>query len=45
MKALMLVGILLVVLGVVSFFVPFPRAEHHGFHFRYHILGIKKNIR
>jgi hypothetical protein len=30
MKALMLVGVLLVVLGIVSFFVPVPRSEHHG---------------
>jgi hypothetical protein len=30
LKALMLVGVLLVVLGVVSFFVPFPHSEHHG---------------
>jgi hypothetical protein len=33
MKALMLVGVLLVVLGVVSFFVPFPHSEHHGVSF------------
>lgn len=30
MKALMLVGVVVLVLGVVSFFVPFPHAEHHG---------------
>lgn len=30
MKALMLVGVLLLVLGLVSFFVPFPHYEHHG---------------
>jgi len=30
MKALMLVGVLLVVLGIVSFFVPVPHSEHHG---------------
>jgi hypothetical protein len=30
MKALMLVGVVLVVLGVISFFVPFPHSEHHG---------------
>lgn len=30
MKALMLTGVLLVVLGIVSFFVPFPHSEHHG---------------
>ena len=26
----MLVGVLLLVLGVVSFFVPFPHSERHG---------------
>jgi hypothetical protein len=30
MKALMLVGVVVLVLGVVSFFVPFPHSEHHG---------------
>lgn len=30
MKALMLVGAVLLVLGVVSFFVPVPHSEHHG---------------
>ncbi len=30
MKALMLVGVVLVVLGVISFFVPYPHSEHHG---------------
>jgi hypothetical protein len=30
MKALLLVGVLLAVLGIVSFFVPFPHSEHHG---------------
>jgi hypothetical protein len=30
MKALMLVGVFLVVLGIVSFFVPVPHSEHHG---------------
>lgn len=30
MKALMLVGVVLVVLGILSFVVPFPHAEHHG---------------
>ncbi len=30
MKALMLVGIVVLVLGVLSFFVPFPHSEHHG---------------
>lgn len=33
MKALMLVGVLLVVLGIVSFFVPVPHSEHHGVSF------------
>jgi hypothetical protein len=26
----MLVGVVVLVLGVVSFFVPFPHSEHHG---------------
>jgi hypothetical protein len=30
MKALLLVGVLLAVLGIVSFFVPIPHSEHHG---------------
>lgn len=30
MKTLMLVGVVVLVLGVVSFFVPFPHSEHHG---------------
>jgi hypothetical protein len=29
-KALLLVGVLLVVLGILSFFVPVPQYEHHG---------------
>ena len=31
MKALFWVGILLLVLGVLSLFVPVPHREHHGF--------------
>jgi hypothetical protein len=30
MKALMVVGVLVLVLGVISFVVPFPHSEHHG---------------
>ncbi len=30
MKPLMLVGVVVLVLGVLSFFVPFPHSEHHG---------------
>jgi hypothetical protein len=30
LKTLMLVGVVVLVLGVVSFFVPFPHSEHHG---------------
>lgn len=30
MKALMLVGVLLVVLGILSFFVPVPHSEQHS---------------
>jgi len=30
MKALFGVGLIVLVLGVLSFFVPVPRREHHG---------------
>jgi hypothetical protein len=30
MKLLMLVGLVVLVLGIVSFFVPVPHSEHHG---------------
>jgi hypothetical protein len=30
MKALFAVGLIIAVLGVLSFFVPVPRTEHHG---------------
>ena len=30
MKALLVVGVLLLVLGLVSFVVPIPQTEHHG---------------
>jgi len=30
MKALMAVGIILLVLGLLSFVVPVPQTEHHG---------------
>ena len=30
MKALMLVGVVVLALGVLSFFVPFPHSERHG---------------
>ena len=30
MKALMLVGVVVLVLGIISFFVPFPHTEHQG---------------
>jgi hypothetical protein len=33
MKALMLVGVLVLVLGILSFFVPFPHTERHGVRF------------
>lgn len=33
MKALMLVGVVVLVLGIVSFFVPFPHSEKHGVSF------------
>ena len=30
MKALFIVGLIIVVLGIVSFFVPIAHTEHHG---------------
>lgn len=30
MKALFLVGLVVLVLGILSFFVPVPHTEHHG---------------
>jgi hypothetical protein len=30
MKALFFAGVLLTVLGILSFFVPVPHSEHHG---------------
>ena len=30
MKALFAVGLVVIVLGILSFFVPVPHAEHHG---------------
>ena len=30
MKALLVVGVLILVLGLVSFVVPYPQTEHHG---------------
>ncbi|MFZ0772347.1 MAG: hypothetical protein WCA49_19195 [Candidatus Sulfotelmatobacter sp.] len=30
MKVLMLVGVVVLALGIVSFFVPVPYSEHHG---------------
>ncbi|PYX45726.1 MAG: hypothetical protein DMG79_18610 [Acidobacteria bacterium] len=30
MKPLVLLGVLLLVLGVLSFVIPLPRREHHG---------------
>jgi hypothetical protein len=30
MKTLMLVGVVVLVLGILSFFVPVPHSEHHG---------------
>jgi hypothetical protein len=30
MKALFVVGLIIVVLGILSFFVPVPHTEHHG---------------
>lgn len=30
MKALLIAGVVILVLGIFSFFVPFPQSEHHG---------------
>jgi hypothetical protein len=30
MKALLIVGLVVLVLGILSFFVPVPHTEHHG---------------
>jgi hypothetical protein len=30
MKALMVVGVVVLLLGVISFVVPFPHSQHHG---------------
>jgi hypothetical protein len=30
MKPLLLVGVVVLVLGILSFFVPVPHSEHHG---------------
>ncbi len=30
MKALFGIGLVVIVLGILSFFVPFPHSEHHG---------------
>jgi hypothetical protein len=30
MKGLLLAGVVILVLGIFSFFVPFPHSEHHG---------------
>lgn len=30
MKGLMVIGLIIVVLGILSFFIPVPHTEHHG---------------
>ncbi len=30
MKGIALAGVIVLILGIISFFVPFPRSEHHG---------------
>jgi hypothetical protein len=30
MKALLAVGLVVLVLGIISFVIPFPHSEHHG---------------
>ncbi|MGA8215782.1 MAG: hypothetical protein WB799_19470 [Candidatus Sulfotelmatobacter sp.] len=40
MKALMVVGLVVLVLGIASFFVPVPYSEHHGVSFGETHVGI-----
>jgi hypothetical protein len=40
MKALMVVGLVLLALGIASFFVPVPYSEHHGVSFGETHVGI-----
>lgn len=40
MRALLILGVILVVLGVVSFLVPVPHSEHHGVSFGDAKIGI-----
>jgi len=40
MKALMVVGLLVLVLGIASFFFPVPYSEHHGVSFGETHVGI-----
>ena len=30
MKSLMLAGVVVLILGILSFFIPVPHSEHHG---------------
>jgi len=30
LKALMIIGVIVLLVGVLSFLVPFPHSEHHG---------------
>jgi hypothetical protein len=30
MKSLMLAGVVVLILGILSFFIPIPHSEHHG---------------
>lgn len=32
MRALAIIGIVVLILGILSFFVPFPHSERHGMH-------------
>lgn len=31
MKALFVAGLIILILGILSFFIPLPHTEHHGF--------------
>jgi uncharacterized membrane protein HdeD (DUF308 family) len=45
MKALTLVGVLLLILGLLSFVVPVPHREHHGMRFGDTRIGVETENR
>ena len=40
MKPLFTIGLVILILGVISFFVPVPHSEHHGVSAGYMHLGV-----